>query len=98
MATLIKCNHDILPKEDLIKVEPENKTNFNLNELYKLLLCDTIEVIYLNQNEIMIIDENGKLLGKPLNDTATHIYRKNIKNTRDYIVGHALVCNTKQLK
>ena len=98
MATLIKCNHDVLPREDLIEIEPENKNNFQLKELYKLLMCDTIEVIYLNQNEIMIIDENGKLLGKPLNDTATHIYRKNIKNTRDFIVGHALVCNTNQLK
>ena len=98
MATLIKCNHDVIPREDLVEVKPENDKTFQLKELYKLLMCDTIEVVYLNQNEIMIIDENGKLLGKPLNDTATHIYRKNIKNTRDFIVGHALVCNTNQLK
>ena len=98
MAILIKCNHSVLPQEQEIQIKPENETNFTLKELYKHLRCDMIEVLYLNSSEIMIIDENGKLTNKPVNNSATRIFRENIKNTRDYICGHAIICHTSQLK
>ena len=51
------------------EVNPSNGKNFTLDELYKLLDCDTIEVIYLQEETkpkdlIMIGDEESGLFGQ----------------------------------
>tara|TARA_B110000285_G_C15066608_1_gene585490 strand:+ start:145 stop:441 length:297 start_codon:yes stop_codon:yes gene_type:complete len=98
MAKLIKVSKEGISNQKLEKVEPENKTNFNLKELYKLIDCDTIEVVYLSNGDLMIIDENGKLLEKRYNDYATNILRTNNPENRDFIVGDALICSSSELK
>ena len=98
MANLIKVSKEGISNQKPEKVEPENKTNFNLKELYKLLDCDTIEVVYLSNGDLMIIDENGKLLNKRYNDYATNVLRNDNTDNRDFIVGSALICNSSELK
>ena len=45
----------------------------------------------------MVINEEGKLLGLPLNMDATVIFRAHYPDSNDYIVGDALVCSEKQI-
>lgn len=97
MANLIKVSQEGISNQKLEKIEPKNKKNFTLKELYEILDCDTIEVVYLSNGNIMIIDENGKLLDKRYNDYATNILRTDNPDNRDFIVGNALVCNSSEL-
>ena len=78
-------------------VQPKNTKDFQLEELYALLQCEMIEVIYLNHGEIMIINEEGKLHPNSINAEATRIFQTATFNP-DVIVGNALVCLSKQLK
>jgi hypothetical protein len=44
----------------------------------------------------MIIDEEGKLNNKSVNDVATYHFRK-LTNEHDYIVGNALICDRSEI-
>ena len=97
----MSSNQNIQPSDQNLRQYDNtniNKTNFNLKELYKLIDCDTIEVVYLSNGDLMIIDENGKLLEKRYNDYATKILRTNNPENRDFIVGDALICSSSELK
>lgn len=80
---------------DKIDVKPENGKTFKLKELYKIIDCTMVEFIYID-NYIMIIDEEGKLNNKPVNDVATYYFRKH-KKIHDIIVGNALICNRDEI-
>ena len=84
-------------------VDPANpKKGFSLKELYALLGCDTIEVVYVGETDlILIIDENGKCTGdNAINRYATELWWKYEPHARnqDYIVGKAVLCHTSLLK
>ena len=81
--------------EKLIATIKNGKT-FELREMYKLINCTIVEFIYF-ENQILIIDEEGKLNHKPINDIATYLYRKN-KKIHDIIVGDALIVDRNQIK
>jgi hypothetical protein len=81
-------------------VEPTNpKKGFQLRELYRLLECDMIQIIYPPDSEtIMVIDEEGKFQPN---------YRRNAKATEimgpnlfvgDEVVGIALVCKETEVQ
>jgi hypothetical protein len=55
------------------------------------------EVAYLDvdSDHVMIIDEEGKLKHKPLNEEATKVYGR---WPADFIVGHARVCAPGELR
>jgi hypothetical protein len=90
MATLI--THDGLERT----VIPSNlKRGFTLEEMYFLLECDTIEVVTLADGRLMVIDENGKLLKRPVNNKATELFLED-RDPLDYIVGPALVCDRRE--
>ena len=86
MATLYKSNGEIIEN-----IEPANGRRFTLEELYKLLNCDTVERVFIRGTEvIMIIDENG-------NPKATRIFHSCERmNIWDWIAGDALVCTGTQ--
>jgi hypothetical protein len=71
-------------------------TDFPLKRLYALLECDTIEVVQVGDN-ILIIDETGKLTGKSPNEEATALAGNNIQ-WGDKIVGKAVYCPSFFLK
>ena len=51
-----------------------------------------IEVVYLNDKEVMIIDEEGKLKGKPVNAEATiRATRNKAIFNNDWIAGDVLI-------
>ena len=84
---------------EIIKVSPRNGKDFKLEELYTLLGCDYIEVLRLDDKNIVVIDEEGKLNGRPVNYKATALcHEKNAIFDWDCIVGPAIVCHTKMLK
>ncbi len=49
-----------------------------------------IELIYLADNKVMIVNEEGLIHGLPFNTKATNIAKK-------YIVGNALLCNRNEI-
>ena len=85
MATLIKSDGTI------IEVEPKNDTDFNLEELQQYV-GGYIELLTLINFRYMVVNEEGKLNGLPLNAKASAIYRF------DTIVGDVLICKVEEIK
>ena len=82
-------------------VLPKNKSHFKLKELYALLGCDMIEVVYLGDTGmIFIIDENGAINGDPqLNEFATVLWRHHEPNAAgQYLFGKVILCPTECLQ
>jgi hypothetical protein len=73
-------------------VKPENKKYFTLREL-QAFVGGYIEVVFLNDNQIMVVNEEGKLCKLPINIRATKIITD--QEIEDVIVGNALVCSSK---
>jgi hypothetical protein len=78
------------------RVSPANKaTGFSLEEVYSYVQTDMVQVVMTRDGRIMVIDEEGKLKGKPVNQTATRLY---IYGDSDPIVGDVVVCNEQEFK
>ena len=90
MAILVKTNGEIE------YVSPQNDSDFSLNELQKFV-GGYIEILPLGK-ELMVINEEGKLLGLPYNENATAHLQSQYGTNSDYIVGNALICSAKQIK
>lgn len=78
------------------KVAPANGSDFRLEEMQKMV-GGIIEIVYFDDNTVMVINEEGKLLGLPLNMDATAVFRAHYPDSDDYIVGDALVCDNEQI-
>lgn len=91
MAEIIKTNgtHQ--------SVQPTNGTDFTLEEMQGIVGGD-IELVFLNETEIMVVNEEGKVNALAYNSAATHIFKENHPSVSDYIVGDVLVCNNEQIK
>ena len=90
MAKIIKTT------DEVIEVEPKNGTDFRLEEL-KEIVGGYIQIVYLSNDEIMVMDEEGKLKHKDLNLIASKRFRKDV-NRYDSVVGDVLVCKNNQIK
>lgn len=73
-------------------VVPENGVHFSIEELYRMLETDMVQVISLDRQHIMIVDEEGKMKNKPCNSKATLLFHETPHLPGDHIVGKALVC------
>lgn len=93
-AKLLKVSGEVM------EIEPKNGTDFKLDELYKHLNCSLVEVINLNQEDIIIVDEEGKWASNNvINVNATMLAQENQAITSwDYIAGNAIVCNRKMIR
>ena len=89
MAELIKHTGET------VEIEPENGSNFRLQELYKILNCSLIELVGTKDGRLIILDEEGKLQNKSINTKATKLYKY---GERDVIVGDVVICNNKQIE
>ena len=76
-------------------VAPKNKKYFTLQELQGFV-GGYIEMVFLNDTRIMVVNEEGKLDELPINVRATEIIRQ--AGILDTIVGDALVCSSKLIK
>lgn len=90
MALIIKANGEFE------KTAPKNGVTFSLEEL-KEIVGGQIEVDYLPNLGYIVVHEEGKLIGLPLNKTATAIYQVTTQ-TSDYVVGDVLICRHTQIK
>ena len=93
-AKLLKASGEVM------EIEPKNGTNFTLDELYEHLSRSLFEVINLNQDDIMVVDEEGKWTSNNvINVNATVLAQENQAITSwDYIAGNAIVCNRKMIR
>lgn len=95
MAKLLK------PDGSILDATPANKrTGFTLEEMYKLIDCETIQAIDLSTGEIMVIDEESKLRAQvpPRNRRATMLLHVAGGAPDDYIAGNALICSGKEFQ
>lgn len=82
-------------------VLPANGTNFELEELYRLLDCSSVDVVRLTEELILIIDDEGKFRTPAyLNLLASYLWHTYQPSARgvDTIVGRAIYCHTSQLQ
>jgi hypothetical protein len=95
------------PMAEVIKVDgtrvavtPKNGTDFTFQEVYPLIGTDIIEVAEATDGRIILLDEEGKLKGKPINKAATELYKYAMVDGRpwDVIVGDVLVCADSEVK
>ena len=89
MAEIIKADGTIIP------VEPKNGKDFKLEELNKIV-GGYIEIVYLTNKRILVVDEEGKLKQKPFNVRATTVSQ--VSRYGDFIAGDALLCLQKEVK
>ena len=94
-ATLFGATYCIEWSMDI--VQPKNGTDFSLEEL-RGFVGGHIEIVPLTKNRLMIVDEEGKLKGLPLNLVATEIYNKESFCSTDTICGNALVCKRSEVR
>jgi hypothetical protein len=87
MATLFKTDGT------QTEVSPKNGRKFTLEELQGYVE-GFIEVVRTHDGRLMVIDEEGKLKGKPYNRGATHLYEC---GSRDPIVGDAIIGTRKEM-
>lgn len=85
MAKYIKTDGSI------INVEPKNGKDFSLKELQGFV-GGCIEIVYLPNGDLMVVNEEGKMNDLPINMKATMAYGL------DVIVGNVLWCNKSQVK
>ena len=90
MAQIIKSNGETKT------VEPKNGTDFQLEEL-QAIVGGYVQIAYLRDDEIMVMDEEGRLKDKDLNLRASLRYRRDV-NPYDSVVGDVLICKTNQVK
>lgn len=72
------------------EVSPANGKDFKLAELKKIVE-GYIEIVHLRCGKLMVVDEEGKLKGKPINAKASALANQTI-------VGRVLVCNENEIK
>lgn len=98
MATLIK------PDGTKTEVRPKNGKDFTIAELYTLIECTTVEVLYMAEGKSMWIDEEGKFKNPLHNLVAEMILRDSLHKIGramipgDYLVGNALVCDEGEVR
>ena len=90
MAKIYKTNGEI------VDIEPKNGKDFQLKELNEIV-GGYIELVTLPNDEYMVVNEEGKMWGLPVNANATAIYHSKIGRC-DYIVGDCLICKTSQIR
>lgn len=89
MATLIKSTG-----EEII-VSPAKGKHFTLKELQSYV-GGYIETLPVATSQLMIVNEEGKLLNLPINKRATEIAIENC--VLDVIVGDILICLTNEMQ
>ena len=85
------------------EVLPKNKKHFTYDEL-RLFVGSRIETVPLPGGKVIVVHEEGKLIGLPINRNATEEWKKAypIKdyphNNDELIAGDALITENKYLK
>lgn len=90
MATLYRTNNT---QEE---IQPANGTDFTLKEA-QAVVGGYVEIAHLEDGRIMILNEEGKLEGLPVNLNATNLFLRG-RDGYDEIVGDVLVCKDEEFR
>lgn len=86
----------ITTDESICEISPADSKEFQLKEVQELVE-GFIEIVYLTDKQIMIVNEDGKF-GKPMNVIATGIADLHGALSKgDYISGNAVICPSTML-
>jgi len=78
-------------------VEPKNGSVFESDEIEELVGCDCWDKVPLGDGSALLIDDGGKLRGKPRNEAATEFVRNRAGLfPGDYIAGDALFATAEE--
>lgn len=77
-------------------VEPENGSTYSLKEL-NAFVGGYIELVYLSNGQLMVLNEEGKINDLPFNSLATALYNPH-SVFQDYVVGDVLVCQQNEIE
>lgn len=98
MAKIIKTTGEV------IEVSPKNGKTFELEELQAVVehkVGDVsfhyIEIVYLRDGRLMVVNEEGKLIGAPVNNKATDIFIESF-GVFDIVCGNVLVCDDNEIE
>ena len=76
-------------------ITPKNGKRFAfIGEAYDLVGTDMIEICRTHDGRRLLVDEDGKSKGKPVNVAATALY---VHGAQDWIVGDVIVCSARQV-
>ena len=75
---------------------PANGEYFTLKEM-QAAVGGMVEIIELDDNQSIILNEEGKLLDLPYNGEADEIFHQHFI-TLDYIVGDVLLCENEYIR
>ena len=79
------------------KISPANGNDFSLEEVQKIV-GGYIEVIELSDGNLLVCNEEGKIMSLPENPKATEIAKKHEAIfADDYFVGNVLMCSDDML-
>lgn len=81
-------------------VEPRNGKEFQLDELYALIECDTVQLVHLADGSAMFCDEEAKLkkVWPAVNEKATRLLAAAGGLPGDVVLGNVLVCTLDDAK
>lgn len=83
-------------------IAPRNGVDFKLNEMYNLMGCDIVEHVYLPNNKLLIVDEEGMYrIPLEVNWMATRILSEvaiSAGHSPSFIFGDVLLVNSEQVK
>lgn len=80
------------------EVLPASEKCFTLDELREYV-GGWVELAFGTYGIIVVLDEEGKLKGKPINLLATAItHERQVIGYEDWIVGDALICEAKEIE
>ncbi len=78
-------------------VSPANGVSFKLHECYELIDCEYVEVVYLDGENILIVDEEGLMNPEFIINQEATIYAR-IAGTATTIAGNAILCPHEMFK
>ena len=78
-------------------VSPKNGKTFSLAEMYELIGCSLVQVVYLADGRIMWLDEEGKFKEHYRNEQATLLLEQAGGAFGDYVAGNALICENTEV-
>jgi hypothetical protein len=73
-------------------ITPENGTDFKLEECYKHLGVDMVELVHCDRNMILICDEEALLKENPVQNVIPSLI------ARQPIFGNVIICHTSMFK
>lgn len=87
----------ILRADGSIKEYKFDGKTYDIQKIKELCNFDFIELVYLPNDIIMIVDEEGLLKSKPYNFVASVIYQGAYDDGNLGIVGDAILCHTSRV-